>query len=141
VNLAYSQRNRSAICRIPVYSKSPKAKRIEFRAPDPSCNPYLCFPALLMAGLDGIQNRIDPGEPVDKDLYELPPDEARLIKQVPGSLGDVLDALEADHEFLLKGDVFTTDLLEAYISYKRETELDPVRMRPHPFEFTLYYDI
>jgi len=141
VNLAYSQRNRSAICRIPVYSKSPRAKRIEFRAPDPSCNPYLCFAALLMAGLDGIQNRIDPGEPVDKDLYDLPAEEARLIKQVPGSLGDVLDALEKDNEFLLKGDVFTTDLLEAYIAYKRQTELDPVRMRPHPYEFTLYYDV
>jgi glutamine synthetase len=141
VNLAYSQRNRSAICRIPVYSKSPRAKRIEFRAPDPSCNPYLCFAALMMAGLDGIQNRIDPGEPVDKDLYELPPEESRLIRQVPGSLGDVLDALEADHEFLLKGDVFTADLLEAYLSYKRETELDPVRMRPHPYEFMLYFDI
>ena len=141
VNLAYSQRNRSAICRIPVYSKSPKAKRIEFRAPDPSCNPYLAFPALLMAGLDGIQNRIDPGEPIDKDLYELPWEEAKQIKQVPGSLGDVLDALEADHEFLLKGDVFTPDLLSAYISYKRQTELDPMRMRPHPYEFTLYYDV
>lgn len=141
VNLAYSQRNRSAICRIPVYSKSPKAKRIEFRAPDPSCNPYLCFAALLMAGLDGIQNRIDPGEPMDKDLYDLPPEEARLVKQVPGSLSDVLDALEADHEFLLKGDVFTSDLLEAYISYKRRAEVDPIRMRPHPYEFTLYYDI
>jgi glutamine synthetase len=140
VNLAYSQRNRSAICRIPVYSKSPKAKRIEFRAPDPSCNPYLCFAALLMAGLDGIQSRIDPGEPMDKDLYSLPPEEAAKVKQVPGSLGDVLDALEADHEFLLKGDVFTTDLLEAYISYKRQTELDPVRLRPHPYEFTLYFD-
>ncbi len=141
VNLAYSQRNRSAICRIPVYSKSPKAKRIEFRAPDPSCNPYLCFAALMMAGLDGIQNRIDPGDPIDKDLYELPAEEAKLIKQVPGSLGDVLNALEADHEFLLKGDVFTMDLLEAYIAYKRTAELDPVRMRPHPYEFTLYYDI
>jgi glutamine synthetase len=140
VNLAYSQRNRSAICRIPVYSKSPKAKRIEFRAPDPSCNPYLCFAALLMAGLDGVQNRIDPGEPADKDLYELPPEEARLIKQVPGSLSDVLEALEADHEFLLKGDVFTEDLLDAYIAYKREAEVDPIRMRPHPYEFTLYYD-
>lgn len=141
VNLAYSQRNRSAICRIPVYSKSPKAKRVEFRAPDPSCNPYLCFPALLMAGLDGIQNRIDPGEPIDKDLYELPPSEAKKIKQVPGSLDAVLAALEADHDFLLKGDVFTMDLLEAYISYKKSAELDPVRMRPHPYEFTLYYDI
>jgi glutamine synthetase len=141
VNLAYSQRNRSAICRIPVYSKSPKAKRIEFRAPDPSCNPYLCFSALMMAGLDGIQNRIDPGEPIDKDLYELPWEEAKKIKQVPGALGDVLDALEADHEFLLKGDVFTPDLLDAYIGYKRQTELDPIRMRPHPYEFTLYYDV
>ena len=141
VNLAYSQRNRSAICRIPVYSKSPKSKRIEFRAPDPSANPYLCFSALLMAGLDGIQNQIDPGDPFDKDLYELPIEEAKLIKQVPGSLGDVLDALEADHEFLLKGDVFTTDLLEGYIKYKRSTELDPVRMRPHPHEFTLYFDV
>ncbi|HMD88829.1 MAG TPA: type I glutamate--ammonia ligase, partial [Anaerolineaceae bacterium] len=140
VNLAYSQRNRSAICRIPVYSKSPRSKRIEFRAPDPSCNPYLAFAALLLAGLDGIQNRIDPGEPADKDLYELPPEEARLIKQVPGSLPEVLSALEADHDFLLKGDVFTTDLLEAYIAYKREVEVDPVRMRPHPYEFTLYYD-
>jgi glutamine synthetase len=141
VNLAYSQRNRSAICRIPVYSKSPKAKRIEFRAPDPSCNPYLCFAALLLAGLDGIQNRIDPGEPVDKDLYELPAEEAKLIKQVPGSLNAVLDALEADHEFLFKGDVFTSDLLEAYIDYKRTNELDPVRLRPTPYEFTLYFDI
>ncbi|BAJ63337.1 glutamine synthetase type I [Anaerolinea thermophila UNI-1] len=140
VNLAYSQRNRSAICRIPVYSKSPKAKRIEFRAPDPSANPYLTFAALLMAGLDGIQNRIDPGEPADKDLYELPPEEAKLIKQVPGSLDAVLKALEEDHEFLLRGDVFTTDFLEAYIAYKYENEVDPVRMRPHPYEFTLYYD-
>jgi glutamine synthetase len=140
VNLAYSQRNRSAICRIPIYSRSPRAKRIEFRAPDPSCNPYLCFAALLMAGLDGVQNRIDPGEPVDKDLYELPPEEATQIQQVPGSLDLVLDALEADHEFLLRGDVFTMDLLEAYMAYKRQMEVDPVRMRPHPHEFTLYYD-
>jgi glutamine synthetase len=140
VNLAYSQRNRSAVCRIPVYSKSPKAKRIEFRAPDPTCNPYLCCAALLMAGLDGIQNRIDPGEPMDKDLYGLPPEEARLIKQVPGSLSEVLEALEADYEFLLKGDVFSEDMLKTYIAYKRETEVDPVRMRPHPYEFTLYYD-
>jgi glutamine synthetase len=141
VNLAYSQRNRSAICRIPVYSKSPKAKRIEFRAPDPSCNPYLCFAALLMAGLDGIQNQIDPGEPMDKDLYALPPEEARKVRQVPGSLDLVLNALEEDHEFLLRGDVFTTDLLEAYIAYKRQVELDPVRLRPHPYEFMLYYDV
>ena len=140
VNLAYSQRNRSAVCRIPVYSKSPKAKRIEFRAPDPSCNPYLCFAALLMAGLDGVQNRIDPGEPMDKDLYGLPPEQAKLIKQVPGSLAEVLEALEADHEFLLRGDVFTMDMLETYVAYKRENEVDPIRMRPHPHEFTLYYD-
>ncbi len=141
VNLAYSQRNRSAICRIPVNSKSPKAKRVEFRAPDPSCNPYLCLSALLMAGLDGIQNQIDPGEAMDKDLYGLPPEEAAKVKQVPGSLTAVLEALEADHEFLLKGDVFTGDLLDAYITYKRTAEVDPIRMRPHPYEFTLYYDI
>lgn len=140
VNLAYSQRNRSAVCRIPIYSKSPKAKRVEFRAPDPSANPYLCFAALLMAGLDGIQCRTDPGEPMDKDLYGLPPEEAKLVKQVPGSLDQVLAALEADHEFLLKGDVFTTDMLETYIAYKREFEVNPVRMRPHPHEFSLYFD-
>jgi glutamine synthetase len=141
VNLAYSQRNRSACCRIPVYSRSPRGKRIEFRPPDPSCNPYLCFAALLMAGLDGVQNQIDPGEPMDKDLYDLPPEEAAQVKQVPGSLTEVLDALERDNEFLLKGDVFTPDLIEAYIAYKREAEVDPVRMRPHPYEFMLYYDI
>jgi glutamine synthetase len=141
VILAYSQRNRSAACRIPVFNASPRTKRIEFRPPDPSANPYLCFAALLMAGLDGIQNQIDPGEPMDKDLYELPPEEIRDLKQVPGNLGAVLDALEADHEFLLKGDVFTTDLIEAYLPYKRTVEVDPVRMRPHPHEFTLYYDI
>jgi glutamine synthetase len=141
VNLAYSQRNRSAVCRIPMYSKNPKAKRVEFRAPDPSANPYLCFAALLMAGLDGVQNQIDPGEPMDKDLYDLPPEEAAKIKQVPGSLSAVLSALEADHEFLLNGDVFTPDLIEAYISYKYTAEVDPVRMRPHPHEFTLYFDI
>jgi len=140
VNLAYSQRNRSAVCRIPVTS-SEKSKRVEFRAPDATSNPYLCFSALLMAGLDGIQNRIDPGNPVDKDLYELPREEAKLIKQVPGSLGEVLIALENDHDYLLKGDVFTMDLLEAYISYKRQNELDPVRIRPVPYEFVLYYDI
>jgi glutamine synthetase len=139
VNLAYSQRNRSAICRIPV-TKSTKAKRVEFRAPDASSNPYLCFAAILMAGIDGILNRIDPGDPVDKDLYELPAEEAKMIKQVPASLGAVLDALEADCEFLLKGDVFTSDLLNAYISYKRQVELDPVRLRPTPYEFTLYFD-
>jgi glutamine synthetase len=140
VNLAYSQRNRSAICRIPV-TKSSKAKRVEFRAPDASSNPYLCFAAIMMAGLDGIQNRIDPGEPSDKDLYELPAEEAKLIKQVPSSLEAVLNALEADHEFLLKGDVFTSDLLEAYIAYKRQVEVDPVRLRPTPYEFSLYFDV
>jgi len=141
VNLAYSQRNRSAVCRIPVYSKSEKAKRIEFRAPDPACNPYLCFAALLMAGLDGVQNQIDPGEPMDKDLYALPPEEIKKIKQVPGSLMAVLDALKADYEFLLAGDVFTEDLIESYLAYKVSAEVDPMRMRPHPYEFTLYYDI
>lgn len=139
VNLAYSQRNRSAICRIPV-TKSTKAKRVEFRAPDASSNPYLCFAAVLMAGLDGILNRIDPGEPSDKDLYELPAEEAKLIKQVPASLGAVLDELECDHDWLLKGDVFTEDFIEAYIAYKRQVELDPVRLRPTPYEFTLYFD-
>jgi glutamine synthetase len=141
INLVYSQRNRSAICRIPMYFSSPKAKRIEFRAPDPSCNPYLCFAALLMAGLDGIQNQIDPGSPIDKDLYDLPAEEAARITNTPGTLSDVLDALEADHEFLLKGDVFTPDLIEAYIGYKRAEEVDPVRLRPHPHEFYLYFDI
>jgi glutamine synthetase len=140
VNLAYSQRNRSACCRIPAYSSSPKATRVEFRPPDPTCNPYLAFAAMLMAGLDGIQNRIDPGEPMDKDLYDLPPEEAKLVKQVPGSLDAVLDALEADHDFLLAGDVFTPDLLEAYIDYKRTNEADAVRIRPHPEEFNLYFD-
>jgi glutamine synthetase len=141
INLVYSQRNRSAICRIPMYSGNPKARRVEFRAPDPSCNPYLCFAALLMAGLDGVQKQIDPGEPIDKDLYDLPPEEAAKVMNTPGSLADVLDALEADHEFLLQGDVFTPDILEAYIAYKREAEVDPVRIRPHPHEFTLYFDI
>jgi glutamine synthetase len=141
VNLAYSQRNRSASCRIPVYSKSPKAKRIEFRCPDPSCNPYMCFAAQLMAGLDGIQNRIDPGQPIDKDLYDLEPEEAANLKSTPGSLGEVLDALEKDHEFLLRGDVFTSDVVETWLSYKREKELAPVNLRPVPYEFFLYFDL
>jgi glutamine synthetase len=141
VNLAYSQRNRSAAVRIPIYSKSPKAKRIEFRCPDPSTNPYLCFAAQLMAGLDGIQNRIDPGEPIDKDLYDLEPEEAAKIKSTPGSLGEVLDALEKDHDWLLKGDVFTPDVIETWISYKRERELAPVNLRPVPYEFYLYFDL
>lgn len=141
VNLAFSQRNRSAAVRIPVYSKSPKAKRIEFRCPDPSTNPYLCFAAQLMAGLDGIQNKIEPGEPLEKDLYDLPPEEAKAIKSTPGDLGAVMDALEQDHEFLLKGDVFTVDTIEAWIKYKRERELQQVNLRPTPYEYYLYYDL
>ncbi|MFQ5898918.1 MAG: type I glutamate--ammonia ligase [Candidatus Methylomirabilia bacterium] len=141
INLAYSQRNRSACVRIPVYSRSEKTKRIEFRTPDNSCNPYLSFAACLMAGLDGIANKIDPGKPIDKDLYELPPAEAKKVKQLPGSLGEVLDALEKDHDFLLKGDVFTPDLIETWIEYKRKNELDAIRLRPHPWEFAMYFDI
>jgi glutamine synthetase len=141
VNLMYSQRNRSACVRIPMYSKSPKAKRLEFRCPDPSCNGYLAFAAMLMAGLDGVQNRIEPPDPIDKDLYDLPPEEAATVKNTPGSLGEVLDALEADHDFLLKGDVFTPDVIEAWLSYKRLRELDAIRLRPHPYEFFLYFDI
>jgi glutamine synthetase len=140
VNLVYSQRNRSACVRIPITGANPKAKRLEFRVPDPSCNPYLAFSAMLMAGLDGIKNKIEPPEPVDKDLYELPPDEARSIPQVPGSLEKVLDTLEADHEYLLDGGVFTPDLIETWISYKRASEIDPIRLRPHPHEFELYFD-
>lgn len=141
INLIYSQRNRSACVRIPVYSKSPKAKRIEFRPPDPSSNPYLCFAALLMAGLDGIQNRIMPPEPIDKDLYDLPPEEKAAVESTPGSLAEALNALEADHDFLLKGDVFTEDAIRAWIDFKRKRELDEVALRPHPHEFALYYDI
>src|SRR5947208_10525860 len=126
VNLCYSQRNRSAACRIPMYSKSSKAKRLEFRCPDPSTNPYLCFSALLMAGLDGIQNKIYPGDPIDKDLYDLEPEEAEKVRSTPGSLGEVLDALEKDHAFLLRGDVFTKDVIDTWISYKREKELAQV---------------
>jgi glutamine synthetase len=141
VNLAYSQRNRSACCRIPMYSPSPKAKRIEFRCPDPSCNPYLAFSAILMAAIDGIQNKIHPGEPLDKDLYDLSPEEAAEVQQTPGSLDAVLSALARDHEFLLRGDVFTQDVIHTWISYKTEKEVDAIRLRPHPFEFCLYYDI
>ncbi len=141
VNIAYSQRNRSACVRIPVYSKSEKAKRVEFRTPDPSCNPYLAFSALLMAGLDGIQNRIHPGDPLDKDLYDLEPEELDEIESTPASLGDALDALEDDHEYLLKGDVFTEDVLDVWLEYKRENEVDAINMRPHPYEFFLYHDI
>jgi glutamine synthetase len=141
VNLVYSQRNRSAACRIPIYSKSPKAKRVEFRCPDPSCNPYLAFSAILMAGLDGVQNKIEPPDPVDKDLYDLPPEELALVPQVPGSLEESLAALEADHDFLTAGGVFTDDLIETWIAYKRANEIEPVGLRPHPWEFHLYYDI
>ena len=141
VNLVYSQRNRSACIRIPITGSNPKAKRIEFRCPDPSSNPYLAFAAMLMAGIDGIKNKIEPPAPVDKDLYELPPDEAAHIPQVPGSLPEVLDALEKDHAYLLEGGVFTQDLIDTWIEYKRTNEVDYVRLRPHPAEFELYYDL
>ena len=141
VNLAYSQRNRSAAIRIPMYSHSPKAKRVEFRPPDPSCNPYLAYTAIVMAGVDGIQNKMDPGDPLDKDIYDLPPEELANVPTVPGSLGAAMDALEKDHDFLLKGDVFTPDVIETWIKYKRQNEVDPVNLRPHPYEFFLYYDI
>ena len=141
VNLAYSSRNRSASIRIPMYSSSPKAKRIEVRFPDPSCNPYLAFSAMLMAGLDGIENKIDPGDPIDKDLYELPAEEAAKIRTMPGSLDEALDALAADHDFLLKGGVFSEEILFTWIEYKKNKEMDPMRLRPHPYEFFLYYDV
>lgn len=141
VNMVYSARNRSAAIRIPVTGTSPKAKRIEFRAPDPSANPYLSFAAQLMAGIDGIRNRIEPPEPIDKDLYELPPQEHAQIKQLPESLGDALRALEEDHDYLTEGDVFPEDLISAWIELKRTTEIDPFRFRPHPHEFELYYDL
>ena len=141
INLVYSQRNRSACIRIPVFFKTPKAKRLEFRSPDPTCNPYLAFSAMLLAGLDGVKNKIEPPDPIDKDLYDLPPEESALVKQVPGSLEEVLAALEADHEFLLEGGVFTQDVIDTWIEYKRDHELDQVRLRPHPYEFALYFDI
>jgi len=141
VNLAYSRRNRSAACRIPMYSASPKAKRVEFRPPDPSANPYLSFGAMLMAGLDGVLNKIDPGEPLDKDIYDLSAEEMKLVPSMPASLDEALKCLEDDHDFLLKGDVFTEELLEAFIDYKRKNEAEAVRLRPHPYEFSLYYDI
>jgi glutamine synthetase len=141
VNLAYSQRNRSAACRIPMYSPSPKAKRIEFRCPDPSCNPYLAFSAIMMAALDGIQNKIDPGSPLDKNIYDLPPEEAANVAKTPASLSDALDALQADHEFLLRGDVYTKDVVETWIKYKRQHEVNAMRLRPHPYEFCLYFDM
>ncbi|NUN08198.1 MAG: type I glutamate--ammonia ligase [Ignavibacteriaceae bacterium] len=140
VNLAYSQRNRSASIRIPMYSASPKAKRVEFRCPDPSSNPYLGFSAILMAGLDGIINRIDPGDPLDKDIYDMAPEELKNVPSTPGSLGDALKALADDHEYLLKGDVFTEDVIETWIAYKTEKEIKPMALQPHPYEFNLYYD-
>ncbi len=141
VNLAYSQRNRSAACRIPMYSPSPKAKRVEFRCPDPSCNPYLAFAAMLMAIIDGIQNKIHPGDPLDKDIYDLPPEEAAKVPKTPGSLEEALRWLSEDHQFLLRGDVFTADVIETWINYKTKNEVDALRLRPHPYEFCLYYDI
>ncbi|GBD87069.1 glutamine synthetase [bacterium BMS3Abin03] len=141
VNLAYSQRNRSAAVRIPMYSANPKSKRVEFRCPDPSANPYLAFSAMMMAGLDGITNRIDPGEPLDKDIYDLPPEELKNVPSTPGSLEEALKALADDHEYLLKGDVFTEDVIETWINYKIEKEIKPMALQPHPFEFGLYYDV
>lgn len=141
VNLAYSRRNRSAACRIPMYSQSPKSKRVELRYPDASSNPYLAFSAMLMAGLDGIQNKIDPGEPLDKDIYDLSPEELRSVPALPTSLEGALDALAKDHDFLTRNDVFTEELIESYIEYKTTAEVDEVRQRPHPYEFSLYYDI
>jgi glutamine synthetase len=141
VNLAYSSRNRSAAVRLPMYSTSPQAKRIEFRTPDPSCNGYLAFSAMLMAVIDGIQNKIDPGDPLDKDIYNLPPEELAEIPSAPGSLDEAIEALKADQEFLLKGDVFTQDAIDMWIEYKTENEINDVKLRPHPHEFYLYYDI
>src|SRR5690349_8839210 len=141
VNLAYSRRNRSAACRIPMYSASPKAKRVEFRPPDPSANPYLAFAAMMMAGMDGVLNKLNPGEPLDKDIYDLTPEEMKSVPSMPASLEEALNCLEDDHAFLMKGDVFTEELIETFIDYKRKNEADAIRLRPHPFEFALYYDI
>ncbi|MFQ3675206.1 MAG: type I glutamate--ammonia ligase [Endomicrobiia bacterium] len=141
VNLVYSARNRSAAVRIPMYTENPKSKRIEFRPPDPSCNPYLAFSAMLMAGIDGIKNKIDPGKPMDTDLFELSEEELKNIPTVPGSLHSALNALEEDNEYLLEGDVFTKDVIDVWLEYKRKREIDAVRMRPHPYEFYLYFDI
>ena len=141
VNLAYSQRNRSASVRIPMYSTSPKAKRIEYRCPDPAANPYLAFSALMLAGLDGVINKIDPGEPLDKDIYDLAPEELKNVPSTPGSLEAALNALERDHDFLLRGDVFTEDVIQEWIKYKMDKEVKPMALRPHPYEFGLYYDV
>jgi glutamine synthetase len=140
VNLAYSQRNRSASCRIPMYSTSPKTKRVEFRCPDPTCNPYLAFAAILMAAIDGIQNKLHPGEPLDRDIYDMPPEELANVPKAPGSLDEALDALERDCDFLLRGDVFTDDVIATWLKWKREKEIAPLRLRPHPYEFCLYFD-
>jgi glutamine synthetase len=141
VNLAYSRRNRSAAVRIPMYSANPKAKRVEFRPPDPSANPYLAFAAMLMAGLDGIANHTEPGESLDKDIYDLASEELTNVPSMPASLEEALNCLEDDHQFLLKGDVFGEELIETYVGYKRKNEADAIRLRPHPYEFELYYDI
>lgn len=141
VNLAYSSRNRSAAVRIPMYSQSPKAKRFEFRCPDPSCNPYLAFSAILMAVLDGIQNKIDPGDPLDKNIYDLPPEELAKVPTTPGSLKQALEALDRDHDYLLKGSVFTEDVIDTWIAYKMKHEVEAMALRPHPYEFFLYYDM
>jgi glutamine synthetase len=141
VNLAYSSRNRSAAIRIPMYSPSPKAKRLEFRSPDPSCNGYLAYAAMLMAGLDGIENKIDPGQPLDKDIYGMSPEELKDVPKMPGSLDEALECLRRDHRFMLKGDVFTEDVIETWIDYKQTKEVDQVRLRPHPLEFQLYFDV
>ena len=140
VNLVMSARNRSAAVRIPMYSDKPKAKRLEFRCPDPTCNGYLAWTAMLMAAIDGIQNKIDPGEPLDRDIYEMTPEELGKYSKTPGSLAEAIDALEKDHKFLTAGDVFTNDLVEMWVKWKREEELDPLALRPHPYEFHLYYD-
>jgi glutamine synthetase len=141
VNLAYSSRNRSAACRIPTYSQSPKAKRVEVRYPDPACNPYLAFAAMLMAGIDGIINKINPGDPLDKNIYALTPEEAKGVPTMPGSLDEAVRELEGDQEFLLQGGVFSQDLIDTWLDYKRDNDIDPIRLRPHPHEFELYYDV
>ena len=141
VNLAYSQRNRSAACRIPMYSASPRTKRLEFRCPDPTCNPYLAFAAILMAAIDGIQNKLHPGDPLDRDIYDMPPEELADVPKAPASLEEALAALESDHDFLLRGDVFTDDVVATWLAWKRDREITPMRLRPHPYEFCLYYDL
>jgi len=140
VNLAYSQRNRSASCRIPMYSASPKTKRVEFRCPDPTCNPYLAFSAILLAAIDGIQNKLHPGDPLDRDIYDMPPEELKNVPKAPASLDEACDALERDSGFLLRGDVFTDDVIATWLKWKRQREIDPMRLRPHPYEFCLYFD-